>query len=59
MDRDPIKNLTTWLLEQKLADSAQLSAIESELTVEMDKAVEFAVGAPYPSPEEVEQDVYA
>lgn len=59
MDRDPIKNLSKWLLEQKLADSAQLSAIESELTAEMDKAVEFAVAAPYPSPEEVEQDVYA
>jgi pyruvate dehydrogenase E1 component alpha subunit len=59
MDRDPIKNLTKWLLEQKLADSAQLSAIASELTAEMDKAVEFAVAAPYPSPEEVEQDVYA
>jgi TPP-dependent pyruvate/acetoin dehydrogenase alpha subunit len=25
----------------------------------MDKAVEFAVAAPYPSREEVEQDVYA
>src|SRR5437588_6633201 len=59
MDRDPIKNLTKWLLEQKLADSVQLSAMESELTAEMDKAVEFAVTAPYPSPEEVEQDVYA
>jgi pyruvate dehydrogenase E1 component alpha subunit len=58
-ERDPIKNLTNWLLEQKLADTAQLSAIESELTAEMDKAVEFAVAAPYPSPEEVEQDVYA
>jgi len=58
-DRDPIKNLVTWMLDQKLADAAQLAQMESELTAEMDKAVEFAVAAPYPSPEEVEQDVYA
>jgi pyruvate dehydrogenase E1 component alpha subunit len=58
-DRDPIKNLVTWMLDQKLADAAQLAQTESELTAEMDKAVEFAVAAPYPSPEEVEQDVYA
>jgi TPP-dependent pyruvate/acetoin dehydrogenase alpha subunit len=47
------------MLDQKLADAAQLAQMESELTAEMDKAVEFAVAAPYPSPEEVEQDVYA
>jgi TPP-dependent pyruvate/acetoin dehydrogenase alpha subunit len=58
-ERDPIKNLVTWMLDQKLADAAQLAQMESELTAEMDKAVEFAVAAPYPSPEEVEQDVYA
>jgi pyruvate dehydrogenase E1 component alpha subunit len=58
-DRDPIKNLVTWMLDQKLADAAQLAQTESELTAEMDKAVEFAVAAPYPSPEEVELDVYA
>jgi TPP-dependent pyruvate/acetoin dehydrogenase alpha subunit len=58
-ERDPIKNLVTWMLDQKLADAAQLAQTESELTAEMDKAVAFAVAAPYPSPEEVEQDVYA
>jgi TPP-dependent pyruvate/acetoin dehydrogenase alpha subunit len=58
-ERDPIKNLVTWMLDRKLVDAAQLSQMESELTAEMDKAVEFAVAAPYPSPEEVEQDVYA
>jgi acetoin:2,6-dichlorophenolindophenol oxidoreductase subunit alpha len=58
-ERDPIRKLADWMLDQKIADSAQLSAIESELIAEMDKAVQFAVAAPYPSPEEVEQDVYA
>lgn len=58
-ERDPIKNLKTWMLQQKIVDTAQIAQMESELTAEMDKAVEFAVAAPYPSPEEVEQDVYA
>jgi acetoin:2,6-dichlorophenolindophenol oxidoreductase subunit alpha len=58
-ERDPIKNLVGWMLDQKIAEAAQLAQIESELTAEMDKAVEFAVAAPYPALEEVEQDVYA
>lgn len=58
-ERDPIKNLVDWMLEQKLADAKQFAQIDSELTAEMDKAVEFAVSAPYPSADEVEQDVYA
>lgn len=58
-ERDPIKNLVDWMLAQKLLDKEQLARIDSELTAEMDKAVEFAIKAPYPSPEEVEQDVYA
>ncbi len=58
-ERDPIKLLADWLIEQGLADSAQLSAIRSEVESEMKKAVEFAVSAPYPGVEEVEQDVYA
>ena len=33
--------------------------IGTELTAEMDAAVEFAVNAPYPDPSEVTQDIYA
>jgi pyruvate dehydrogenase E1 component alpha subunit len=58
-ERDPIRNFARWVIEQKIAEPAQLAQIESELTEEMDKAVEFAVAAPYPKPEEAEQDVYA
>jgi pyruvate dehydrogenase E1 component alpha subunit len=58
-ERDPIRNFLAWMIEQKIADQAQLAQIESELTTEMDKAVEFAVAAPYPKPEAAEQDVYA
>jgi TPP-dependent pyruvate/acetoin dehydrogenase alpha subunit len=58
-ERDPINLLADWLIEQGLADSSQLSLIQSELESEMKKAVEFAVAAPYPGVTEVEQDVYA
>jgi pyruvate dehydrogenase E1 component alpha subunit len=58
-ERDPIKLLADWLIEQGLADSAQFSRIHSEVESEMKKAVEFALAAPYPGVAEVEQDVYA
>jgi acetoin:2,6-dichlorophenolindophenol oxidoreductase subunit alpha len=58
-DRDPIKLFTTWLIDQKLADSSTLNRIDSEVRSEMEEAVKFAVAAPYPRTEEVEQDVYA
>jgi TPP-dependent pyruvate/acetoin dehydrogenase alpha subunit len=57
--RDPIELLGDWLTSQKLADAASLLRIESEVRAQMQSAVEFAVAAPYPSPEEAEQDVYA
>jgi acetoin:2,6-dichlorophenolindophenol oxidoreductase subunit alpha len=58
-ERDPIKNLADWLIEQKYADSAALDHIQAEVRSEMSAAVEFALAAPYPGPEEAEQDVYA
>ena len=58
-ERDPIANFAKWLIEQKLADQSSLDAMQTEIQAEMKKAVDFAVAAPYPSPDEVEQDVYA
>jgi len=57
--RDPIQNFGAWLIEQKFADPANLEGIQNEVRMEMKAAVEFAIAAPYPSPEEVDQDVYA
>jgi TPP-dependent pyruvate/acetoin dehydrogenase alpha subunit len=58
-ERDPIKNLGNWLLEQNYADKALFDQFHSEIEAEMKKAVEFAIAAPYPELEEVGQDVYA
>jgi pyruvate dehydrogenase E1 component alpha subunit len=57
--RDPIKNMGEWLTSQKIADPDALKKIEDEVRDEMKAAVEFAIAAPYPSVEEVDQDVYA
>jgi pyruvate dehydrogenase E1 component alpha subunit len=57
--RDPIQNLAVWLIEQKLSDAGKLEEIQKEVRAEMKAAVEFAIAAPYPSPEEAEQHVYA
>lgn len=58
-ERDPIKIFTDWLLAEKTASTAQLETIQSEVKSEIDQAVKFAVAAPYPNVNEVQQDVYA
>ena len=58
-ERDPIKLFTDVLLAQNIADRAGLGQIQSEVKAEIDKAVQFAMAAPYPSVDKVEQDVYA
>jgi len=58
-ERDPILILENWLLSQKIADAASLKSVQTEIREEMKTAVEFAIAAPYPGVDEVDQDVYA
>jgi len=58
-ERDPIKILTDYLISENITDNAGLDRIQSDVAAEMKAAVEFAVAAPYPGAEEVDQDVYA
>jgi acetoin:2,6-dichlorophenolindophenol oxidoreductase subunit alpha len=57
--RDPILNLRNWLIEQKLVDVGTLDGWHADLEFEMKKSMNFAIAAPYPSVDQVEQDVYA
>ena len=59
IERDPIKLHANRLLEQGYADAKTLDGITSEVRSTMEAAVKFAIAAPYPSVDEVEQDVYA
>jgi TPP-dependent pyruvate/acetoin dehydrogenase alpha subunit len=57
-ERDPLKVLEEWLAGQAL-QPANLDAIRAEVKAEVEKAVQFAIAAPYPAVDKVEQDVYA
>jgi pyruvate dehydrogenase E1 component alpha subunit len=57
--RDPLQLLSSWLVEQHLADLETFERIEQRVHVEIEAGVEFALNAPFPDPSEVDQDVYA
>ncbi len=58
-ERDPMKQLAGWMVEQGLAEADIFEQIEAGVRGEVTAAVEFALNAPYPAPEEVDQHVYA
>ena len=58
-DRDPLKMLSSWLTENKLAEAGILDQIESQVRSEVELAVEYALNAPFPASEEVTKHVYA
>jgi len=57
--RDPVKLLADWLEKNKLADGKLFERIENEVSAEIKEAVNFALNAPYPQADEVDQHVYA
>lgn len=59
MERDPIQLHANWLLGQAYETATALDQIAREAREEMEAAVKFAMDAPYPPPDQVEQDVYA
>jgi pyruvate dehydrogenase E1 component alpha subunit len=58
-ERDPLRIMGEWLISQGQADRTTLDKIHDEVKVEIESAVQFALAAPYPSPDKVDQDVYA
>ena len=59
LNHDPMRTLANWLLLQEVADEATLERIHETVHGEIDRAVQFAIDAPFPPPEEVSQHVYA
>ncbi len=57
-NRDPLKLLAEKLIGQKLTDQAVLDQIVSDVKTEIESGVQFAIDAPFPSPSEVNEDVY-
>jgi TPP-dependent pyruvate/acetoin dehydrogenase alpha subunit len=58
-ERDPIKLLADWMIDQKLTNQAQLDGIQTQAKFEIDAAVKFAMEAPYPDLNQVEEHIYA
>jgi acetoin:2,6-dichlorophenolindophenol oxidoreductase subunit alpha len=58
-ERDPLKNLSQWMIDNKLSESALFEQIEKEIEKEVEEAVAYAINAPYPDVSEVDQHVYA
>src|SRR5690349_13186584 len=57
-NRDPLKTLSDWLVGEGMADAGIIEQIEKSITTEVEAAVEYALNAPFPAPEEVSQHVY-
>jgi pyruvate dehydrogenase E1 component alpha subunit len=57
--RDPLQLLSTRLMQQKLVDAETFDRILGDVKTEIEKGVAFALAAPYPAPEQVDEDVYA
>jgi len=58
-NHDPIKIFGDWLLTEKYADQSILDQIGKSVRKDAEKAVNFALEAPYPDPSEVKLHVYA
>jgi TPP-dependent pyruvate/acetoin dehydrogenase alpha subunit len=56
--KDPLKRLRQRMIEMKAASEAQLNKIDEEARAEMEEAEKFAKDSPYPTREEIFQDVY-
>jgi acetoin:2,6-dichlorophenolindophenol oxidoreductase subunit alpha len=58
-ERDPIQLHAKWLIEHGYADVDTLDRIAAAARKEIEAAVKFALDAPYPSTDQVDEDVYA
>ncbi len=58
-ERDPLALLARWLLDSRLTDEGVIAQIQRDVQQEIAAGVEFALAAPFPSVDEVDEDVYA
>jgi len=56
---DPLLTLSDRLIGQRLADESVFERIQTDVKAEVDSGVQYALAAPYPGPEQVDEDVYA
>jgi pyruvate dehydrogenase E1 component alpha subunit len=59
LSRDPIKQLSKYMIEHKLADAADLKTIDQKIQAHVEDAVEFAIASPEPDPADLYKYVFA
>ena len=57
-DLDPIANLKLYIIENNVAEEEELKAIDQKIKGIVDECVKFAEESPYPTPEDLYEDVY-
>ena len=58
-ERDPIALHAGWIVAHGIASADELERVDEQLAGEVEASVERALAAPFPSPSEVDEDVYA
>lgn len=58
-ERDPLKLLAARLKKEKIADERAMAKVHEEVCLEIEAGLQFALEAPYPDANEVDQHVYA
>jgi pyruvate dehydrogenase E1 component alpha subunit len=58
-NRDPLETLSTRLMQQRLAEQSVFDRIQADVKTEIESGVQYALAAPFPSPGQVDEDVYA
>jgi TPP-dependent pyruvate/acetoin dehydrogenase alpha subunit len=59
MKRDPLSNLKSRLLSEGVMTGSEATELERQIRLEIDEAVTFAKGSPFPSPEQLSNGTYA
>ena len=57
-DQDPIAKVKHYILEHDIADQDELDEIDAKIKEIVQDSVDFAEESPFPSPEELYEDIY-
>ena len=56
--KDPIQVFQNRLVAEGVLDDALIEKIDAEARAEADNAADFAEASPYPTPDDIQKDVY-
>ena len=58
MAKDPVPLFRAWLVANNHATDVQLTEVEQQIDSQIEEAVSFAMGSPYPDVEELRRDIF-